>query len=273
MATVRELLATPAEAVPRRDVEVLLGHCLGKPRAWLYGWGESEVDARHESRFRAMLSARARGEPVAYLTGQREFWSLPLAVDHNTLIPRPETETLVEWALALALPRGAAILDLGTGSGAIALALASERPDWSVTGVDCSAPALAVAERNAEALGLENIGFLRSDWFQQLLGLRYHLVVANPPYVAPDDPHLQQGDVRFEPDSALVARDAGLADLASIARAAPDHLFPEGWLLMEHGHDQGDAVRRLLLGSGFAAVATRRDLGGHERVSGGSHRA
>ena len=215
------------------------------------------------------LGERQRGMPVAYLTGRREFWSLPLKVNEHTLIPRPETETLVQWALELSLPAAAAVLDLGTGSGAIALALASERPQWGVTAVDRSVEALQVARDNSRQLGLSEVCWLRSDWYTGLAGARFDLLVSNPPYVEPADPHLEAGDLRFEPSSALVAGAGGLADLASIVDGAADHLHPGGWLLLEHGFGQGPAVRRLLVEAGFSEVATRQDIGGQDRVSGG----
>jgi len=273
MATVRELLRSaddlPGESA-RRDAEILLGHCLDRPRSWLYTWPEREVDAAGVARYHALLAERRRGVPVAYLTGVREFWSLPLRVDSHTLIPRPETETLVSWALELPLAHAALrVLDLGTGSGAIALALASERPGWQVQGVDRSEAAVAAATRNAASLGLQRVRFDRSDWYQALAGERFGLVVANPPYVSSDDPHLQQGDLRFEPRSALVAAGAGLADLDAIVAGAPAWLADDGWLLLEHGYRQGEAVRALLREAGFSGIETRRDLAGQERVSGG----
>jgi len=276
MATVGELLRAggdlPGES-PGRDTEILLGHCLGVTRSWLYTWPEREVCDNSARRFRALLDRRRKGSPVAYLTGEREFWSLRLAVDEATLIPRPETEALVAWALELSLPARAETLDLGTGSGAIALALASERPDWRVTGIDASADALRVAAANAVATGLDRVTFLESDWFAALAGRVFDLVVANPPYIDAGDPHLQCGDLRFEPRSALVAGSGGLAALAAIIATAPACLRPGAWLLLEHGCAQGDSVRRLLRAAGFAAVSTRRDLAGLERVSGGRWRA
>jgi release factor glutamine methyltransferase len=233
MATVRELLRSgddlPGDSA-RRDAEILLGHCLGQSRSWLYTWPEREVPEPQFEHYRQLLARRRDGQPVAYLTGEREFWSLPIKVNQHTLIPRPETETLVSWALELALPAAAQVLDLGTGSGAIALALASERPDWRVTGVDASEEALAVARRNAVDLGLERVCLKSSDWYQEVAGQRFHLLVANPPYVDPVDPHLQQGDVRFEPRSALVAAQAGLADLALLVAGAPARLHAGGRL-------------------------------------------
>lgn len=275
MATVRELLGSAA-SLPgdsaRRDAEVLLCHCLSKPRSWLYAWPEAEVADAGAQSYAALLAQRAGGVPVAYLTGQRDFWSLQLAVNEHTLIPRPETETLVEWALELPVPGDALVADLGTGSGAIALALASERPTWQVTAVDSSAAALEVARANARSAELARVCFQQSDWYQALSGCQYHLLLSNPPYVDDLDPHLQRGDVRFEPRSALVAGDDGLADLARLVAGAPRHLLSDGWLLLEHGFEQGAVVRRLLLEAGFDSVSTRADLAGLERITGGCWR-
>lgn len=272
---VREALADAAAALApvsptaRLDADVLLQHVLGRDRAWLRTHDDAALEAAAQARFAALLARRRRGEPVAYLTGRRGFWSLELDVSPATLIPRPETELLVEWALEL-LPRpaAAAVLDLGTGSGAIALAVKQERPACTVTGVDASPEALALARHNGARLGLA-VHWQHSDWFAALAGQRFALVLANPPYIAEDDPHLTQGDLCFEPRQALVAGEQGLAALRQIAAQAPVHLEPGGWLLLEHGHDQGAAVRALLTQQGFAQVATRRDLGGRERVTGG----
>jgi release factor glutamine methyltransferase len=272
MATVRELLQSAAVLpvdTARRDAEILLCHCLEKPRAWLYSWPEQAVSDDAAGRFRRLLAARASGEPIAYLTGLREFWSLPLAVNRHTLIPRPETETLVEWALSLSLPSSAVALDLGTGSGAIALALAHERPAWTVIAADASAEALAVARVNAARLGLDSVRFLRSDWYQGIDETCFDLVVSNPPYVAPDDPHLGEGDLRFEPSAALVAAEQGLADLRVLVEGGRPWLRAGGWLLLEHGCEQGPAVRSMLREAGFGQVLTRCDIAGLERVSGG----
>jgi release factor glutamine methyltransferase len=276
MATVRELLRRTAE-IPgdsaARDLEILLGHCLGKSRTWLYTWPETELGQSELANFETLLVRRQAGEPVAYLTGEREFWSLRLRVNESTLIPRPETESLVEWALELPLPTAARVLDLGTGTGAIALALASERPAWQVSAVDASADAVALARGNGRANQLADVNIMQSDWYSAVAGSRFDLVVSNPPYIEPDDPHLSQGDVRFEPTSALVAGEAGLADLRSIIAAAPEHLAKAGWLLLEHGYEQGPAVRELLAEEGFGNISTRADLAGNERISGGNRGA
>lgn len=272
MASVQELLRMTAD-IPgdssARDLEILLGHCLDKPRTWLYTWPEVDVDGAAASEFLALLERRRQGEPVAYLTGQRDFWSLQLAVDDSTLIPRPDTETLVEWVLELQLSPGAAVLDLGAGTGAIALAIASERPHWQVTGLDANADAVALALRNAASNGLQRVSFLQSDWFTAVAGTRFELLVSNPPYVDEVDPHLACGDVRFEPRSALVAGAGGMADIEHIIARAPEHLHPGGWLLLEHGYEQGSVVRERLRERGFTAVTTHHDLAGLERISGG----
>ena len=272
MVTVQELLRSgsdlPTDSA-RRDTEILLCHCLGKSRAWLYTWPEKGVARDCARDFEKLLAQRREGVPVAYLTGEREFWSLQLAVSDATLIPRPETETLVSWALELALPNAASVLDLGTGSGAIALALASERPHWHVTALDVSQEALQVAQGNAVRTRLTSVHFVQSDWYQAVTGQRFNALLANPPYIDGDDPHLALGDVRFEPRSALVSSDSGLEDLGRLVTGASDHLLDGGWLLLEHGFEQANAVCAMLHDAGFSQVSTRRDMSGQQRITGG----
>ncbi|QZN97590.1 peptide chain release factor N(5)-glutamine methyltransferase [Symbiopectobacterium purcellii] len=253
---------------PKRDAEILLEHVTGKGRTFLLAFGETRLDDAQLQRLSALLTRRINGEPVAYLTGEREFWSLPLAVSSATLIPRPDTECLVEQALqCMAQFTVPTVLDLGTGTGAIALALASERPDCRVTGVDVQPDAVALAQRNATTLQLSNVQFLHGSWFEPVAPASFSLIVSNPPYIDAEDTHLREGDVRFEPLSALVAAEGGLADLRWIIQQAPQHLKNTGWLLLEHGWQQGEAVRQLLSQRGFEQVATCRDYGGNERVT------
>lgn len=273
MPSIQDLLASanlPDSPSARLDAELLLAAALGKARSHLHTWPEREVPQACAERFAADLQRRRGGEPVAYILGQQGFWSLDLEVAAHTLIPRADTELLVETALELLAATPARVLDLGTGTGAIALALASERPAWRLTGVDRVAEAVALAERNRGRLGLGNAGFQASHWFDALAGERYQLILSNPPYIAAGDHHLNEGDVRFEPASALVAGADGLDDIRRIIEQAPDHLEPGGWLLLEHGFDQAEAVRALLGARGFTQVQSRRDLGGHERISLGS---
>jgi len=270
MATIESLLQNaelPDSPTPRLDAELLLAHVLGKSRSYLHTWPERELEAELLERYQAMLVRRQAGEPVAYILGQQGFWSLELEVASHTLIPRPDTELLVETVLALLPATPAALLDLGTGTGAIALALACERPAWRLTGVDRVPEAVALAARNGARLKLANASFVASHWFSALAGQRYQLIVSNPPYIAAADRHLTEGDVRFEPSSALVAGADGLDDIRLIIAQAPDYLEAGGWLLLEHGFDQAAAVRELLSARGFSAVESRRDLGGHERIS------
>ncbi|MDT3608242.1 peptide chain release factor N(5)-glutamine methyltransferase [Cronobacter dublinensis] len=257
---------------PRRDAEILLGFVTGRTRTFILAFGETALADDELTRLDALLARRVQGEPVAYLTGQREFWSLPLEVSAATLIPRPDTECLVEQALARLPAAPCRILDLGTGTGAIALALACERPDCQVTALEVIPEAVELARRNAQRLGIDNVTVLQSHWFSALTDARFSLIVSNPPYIDGDDPHLTQGDVRFEPKSALVAPNAGLADLDAIITGARRFLENDGWLLVEHGWRQGGAVRELFTRAGYHGVETCRDYGGNERLTLGQYR-
>lgn len=256
-----------ASESPRRDAEILLGFVTGKARTFILAFGETLLTDEQQEQLGGLLARRVRGEPVAHLIGEREFWSLPLFVSPATLIPRPDTECLVEQALARLPAAPCRILDLGTGTGAIALALASERPDCQLTAVDLIPEAVALAQRNADHLGIRNIEILQSRWFSALEGQTFSLIVSNPPYIDAQDPHLAQGDVRFEPLSALVAADNGLADLHTLIKDAPRYLLPQGWLLLEHGWQQGAAVREIFARYGWQQVETCRDYGDNERLT------
>ena len=267
-ATVHHVLRAAAARIDRIDAELLLLHVLGKPRSWLFGHDTDALDMGDVAAFEALVARREAGEPVAYLTGRRGFWTLELAVTPATLIPRPETELLVERALER-LPRDAAarIADLGTGSGAIARALAKERPRVRVVATDASEAALAIARANAAENGIDNTEFRHGSWFAPLAGEHFDLIASNPPYIEADDPHLGEGDLRFEPMSALASGGDGLDDLRVIVGEAPSHLVDGGWLLVEHGWNQGAAVRALFADAGFIDIETARDLEGRERVT------
>jgi|TARA_R110000796_G_scaffold8950_5_gene30801 release factor glutamine methyltransferase len=273
--TVAELLAQanlPDSESPVLDAELLLCHVLGKGRSYLRTWPEAQPSAEQVERFLVLLARRRTGEPVAYLLGERGFWSLDLQVSPATLIPRADTERLVELGLELGPTGVAQVLDLGTGTGAIALALAAERGDWQLTGSDRVPDAVALAQSNAERLQLSNTRFLLSNWFSALQGQCFDLILSNPPYIAAEDPHLAQGDVRFEPRSALVSGADGLDDIRLLVAAAPDHLKQGGWFLLEHGWQQSAAVQALLVERGFVDVDSWTDLAGHPRVTGGCWR-
>lgn len=253
---------------PSIDAAVLLCHTLDKPRSYLLTWPEKHLTLEQEQHFNKLLTRRLTGEPVAYIVGEREFWSLPLKVSPSTLIPRPDTERLVEVALDKTFGKTGDILDLGTGTGAIALALASEMPNRRVTGIDLRPEAQQLASENAERLNITNTTFLNGSWFEPLSeNSRFSLIVSNPPYIEKDDPHLSQGDVRFEPITALVAEEKGLADIKHIADNARHYLEADGWLAFEHGYDQGDAVREIMQALGYLDVMTEKDYGGNDRVT------
>ncbi|WP_409268907.1 peptide chain release factor N(5)-glutamine methyltransferase [Massilia sp. BHUDP2] len=264
-ATIRQLLAAlPLEPLENR---ILLCHALGVSRVGLITQSERALNSAEAAHLDALVQRRLAGEPIAYIVGEREFFGLPFRVGPGVLIPRPDTELIVELSLERLPPRGR-LLDMGTGSGAIAVACAHSRRDASVTALDLSEEALAIARANAAANGAQ-VRFLRSDWFAAIGEERFELIASNPPYIAAGDAHLSQGDLRFEPVGALTDHADGLTALRSIVGGAPDHLVPGGWLLLEHGYDQAEAVRALLAARGFLEVQSWRDLAGIERVSGG----
>lgn len=266
MINIRQALGTN----PELEAEILLCHVLHKNRAYLFAHPEELMSQEQFAQFQNLLAQRAQGIPIAYLTGEREFWSLNLKVNRHTLIPRHETELLVELALEK-IPNNPDtwVLELGTGSGAIALAMAKERPNWNIVACDISEEALVVAKENAERHHLQNISFYHSDWFSNLPQRQYHAIVSNPPYIAEDDPHLQEGDLRFEPRNALASSQEGLADLQLIIKQGYDYLLAEGLLLLEHGYNQSSDIKAILKRLGYTNVQSWKDIQGHSRVSGG----
>jgi release factor glutamine methyltransferase len=259
---------------PRHEAGILLAAALGKPRSYLLAHPDDRVlDCDATDRFEAHVTRRSHGEPIAYILGEKEFWSLPLLVAPGVLIPRPETELVVERAIAhVSRDASADVLDLAAGSGAIALAIARERPRCRVMGTDDSADAVSLAARNAARLGLDGVVFRRGHWFAPAAGLTFDVIASNPPYIAEDDPRVEAAVRRYEPHHALYSGPTGLEALAEIVTGAPRHLRHGGWIVLEHGDRQGEAVRQLLLDAQFAQVATHRDLAGLDRVTEGCRR-
>ncbi len=252
---------------PRLDAEILLCHILKKNHSYLYTWPEQQLPDEQYQQFQTLLIKRIQGEPIAYLTGSKEFWSLELEVTKNTLIPRPETELLVEHALKhLPLESSVQVIDLGTGTGAIALAIAKERPQCHIIATDKSVQALQIAQHNAKRLEIYNIEFIVSDWFSSKLQPA-SLIVSNPPYISINDPHLTQGDIQYEPLSSLVSGVDGLVDIRQIIVQSYEHLLNQGWLLLEHGYNQAEQVRHLLAENNYQSVITYNDLAGQPRVT------
>ncbi|MDB2594684.1 peptide chain release factor N(5)-glutamine methyltransferase [Porticoccaceae bacterium] len=276
MATVADFLQRHSELLPASDTalldtELLLCHCLSVNRTWLKTWPDKTLSLADAERFDQLFQRRLEGEPVAFIIGTQGFWSLDLSVSPHTLIPRPETELLVETALELDLPGHSQVLDLGSGTGAIALALASEYPHWQLIAVDVQAQAVELAEQNRLAHQLDNVTIYQSNWFAGVANrqpqTKFNLIVSNPPYIEIDDAHLFEGDVRFEPASALVSGTEGLDDLKLVIGQSCGFLAAAGWLLVEHGHRQGPAVRDLFNEAGFVLVETRRDYNQLERIT------
>jgi release factor glutamine methyltransferase len=274
--TISELLQRSTELTASDsavlDTELLLSHALDVSRTYLKTWPDRQPDTNQVTTFAALFQRRLRGEPIAYILGHQGFWSLDLKVSEHTLIPRPETELLVETALELQLPPQSSVLDLGTGTGAIALALACERNDWNITALDFQPQAVALAEENRAAHKLDNVQIVQSNWFAAVPAVKFDLIVSNPPYIEKNDPHLFQGDVRFEPASALVSGAEGLDDLILLIGQSVMFLKPNGWLLVEHGYDQGPGVSALFTEAGFSAVETRNDYNQMDRITFGQLR-
>jgi len=252
---------------PKLDAQVLLLHVIEKPKSYLYGWSDAQLLEAQQSHFERLVARRKQGEPIAHITGTREFWSLPFYVNASTLIPRPDTETLVETVLAQALPEDTKLLDLGTGTGAIALSLANEHPSWRVTAIDYSSDAVELAKRNRQALALEHVNILQGSWYEPLKGEQFNVIVSNPPYIDPEDPHLEQGDVRFEPRSALVAEDEGYADLFHIISEGRKHLLPGGFMALEHGYNQAAVIHNFFAQLAYINILTIKDMAGCDRIT------
>ncbi|ABV38062.1 modification methylase, HemK family [Shewanella sediminis HAW-EB3] len=252
---------------PKLDAEVILLHIIHQQRGYLYTWPDERLTSDQVTAFGEMVARRLLGTPIAHIVGEREFWSLPFMVNPTTLIPRPDTEILVETALNLPLADSARVLDLGTGTGAIALSLAYEKPEWQITAVDKIIEAVALAKANRAHLKLPQVEIVQSDWFDSVACYDFNLIVSNPPYIDETDEHLSQGDVRFEPQSALTAGEEGFADLYHIASCARDYLAPGGYLLLEHGYQQAIQLRKKMIELGYENVATVRDFGSNDRCT------
>lgn len=261
----------PDNTSPKCDAEVILQFVTGKSRAYIMAFGETLLTHEQLQQLNVLLQRRCKGEPVAYLTGEREFWSLPLLVSPVTLIPRADTECLVELTLKYMPSHSCQLADLGTGTGAIALAIASERPDCHIFGVDIHPQAVTLAKQNAKRLKIDNVTFMESNWFSALNGRLFTLIVSNPPYIDMNDPHLLQGDVRFEPTSALVADEQGLADIRHIIFTSYQHILTGGWLLIEHGWQQAECVQALFRQAGYINIKTYQDYAGNNRVTLGQY--
>lgn len=252
---------------PKLDAEVMLLHIIHKQRGYLYTWPDERLTSDQTAEYTKMVARRVIGTPIAHIVGEREFWSLPFLVNPTTLIPRPDTEILVETALNLPLAETAKVLDLGTGTGAIALSLAYEKPQWQITAVDKIIEAVALAKANRVHLKLPQVDIIQSDWFDSIRCYDFNLIVSNPPYIDEMDNHLEEGDVRFEPHSALTASEHGFGDLYHIAESARDYLAPGGYLLLEHGFEQAIQIRDKMIELGYENVATVRDFGSNDRCT------
>lgn len=253
---------------PLIDAQWLLMKVLDCDRGYLYTWPEKELSTEQQQQFEAFIARRAKGEPVAFITGSRSFWTFDLDVNNSTLIPRSDTERLVQTCLDLELPADSRVLELGTGTGAIAIALASERQSWNITALDKSIEAVKLAQHNLSKLALTNVDVLASDWFSEVeAGQQFNLIVSNPPYIDPEDPHLHQGDVQFEPKSALISDNNGYKDIEHIITKSLDYLHNNGWLALEHGAEQALQVRDIFLKKGYKRVNTIQDYANLDRVT------